>query len=390
MTILLILNDTDFKKDDALKVLQDYTEREDLIIKYSFDKAKEFISNRIISKEQNHIDCIISDWKVDNEKAESLNQWLKNSDETYSKKNFKISSIPYILIEDRVEQSTFISSNFSSTISGFPTNTRSIHNSILVSIKSWRSNLSNDLELIGLDPITQEIYPQHRAQFISYYKLSVLSRSFVDDKSKNLNYNWFNQDSPKINIANEIFYSKMKLMDRKPVRLMEKEFHDFFLTHPTFLKGDNFIRSVYEPHLYLEKSRRYNEPDFINIPFDYSLRNPEIVEVKRHTQRFLWKNKKQLLAKARKSFEQVKRYKDYFNSKNNSNLYQIKKYLNSLFNDYEFGLLMGSYEEKEENEDLLNELKMEFDFGDINLITYDELLNKHIRLCNRLNNFYKA
>ena len=37
--------------------------------------------------------------------------------------------------------------------------------------------------------------------------------------------------------------------------------------------------------------------------------------------------------------------------------------------------------------DLISRLKKEFDFDDIKLVTYEELLDKHVRLCNRLNEF---
>ena len=189
--------------------------------------------------------------------------------------------------------------------------------------------------------------------------------------------------------SNAIFYEEMKLMTKKPIKLMEKKFHDFFRANPTYLRGENFKDFVYEPHLYIGNTMKYNEPDFINVPFLYSLRNPEIFEVKRHTQRFFWKHREKMLSKARKSFEQVKRYKEYFQSKNKSNSLNIEKYLHKLYAQYEYSLLMGTSEEKEEKEDLLNELKNEFEFNDIKLFTYDDLLAKHIRLCNRLNNFYK-
>ena len=69
------------------------------------------------------------------------------------------------------------------------------------------------------------------------------------------------------------------------------------------------------------------------------------------------------------------------------NQYYIKYYLGELYSSYEYTLLMGSNEEKQEHEDLIEQLKSDFDFEDINLLTYEELLERHINLCNRLDEF---
>lgn len=57
------------------------------------------------------------------------------------------------------------------------------------------------------------------------------------------------------------------------------------------------------------------------------------------------------------------------------------------YESYEYTLLMGSKNEKEEQESLIDKLKHDFDFQEINLITYEELLEQHIRLCDRLDEF---
>jgi hypothetical protein len=48
---------------------------------------------------------------------------------------------------------------------------------------------------------------------------------------------------------------------------------------------------------------------------------------------------------------------------------------------------MGSRDEKLEHQDLIEKLKCDFDFTDIKLLTYEELLERHIRLCDRLYEF---
>ncbi len=72
-------------------------------------------------------------------------------------------------------------------------------------------------------------------------------------------------------------------------------------------------------------------------------------------------------------------------SQNPQNHYYIKKYLGQLYDSYNYTLLRGSKDEKREHEDLISRLKSDFD--DINLMTYEELLDRHINLCNRLEEF---
>ncbi len=383
MTILFISNNTKFTRDEALKTFEPYTENNDFHHYYSLSKAKDFLLKNLITKNK-HLDFIVADWNFAGRNSKELLNWLRNSTSIYSSSNFQIKSLPFLLIEDKQNQSATISDGFDGVIENFPNNTRDLKFKIGYCIKDWRTNIADDLELIGLDPKTQLSYSGHRKSFISYYKLKVLSREFVDEKSKLSNYIWTNPNTNHLEESNYAFEKKMKLNRNRPSKYLEKEFHDFFNENPTFIKGENFETPLYEKHLYINKSRKYNEPDFINKPLDHAIRNPEIFEVKRHTQRIIWKNKDKLLSHAKKSFKQVIRYKNYFETPNIYHQSQIEKYLGRIYKNYEYTLLLGSSEEKRFNQDLIEELKADFNFDEINLVTYDELLKKHIRLCDRL------
>jgi hypothetical protein len=386
MTILFISNQSNLTKEEALKIFQPYTEEKDFHYFKSLSKAKDFLTNKLIEKDK-HLDFIISDWKFQNDNSKTILNWIRNSLENYSSNNFQLKSIPFLLIEDRENQSATISDGFDAVIENFPNNYINLKHNITNSIRKWRTSFADDLELIGLDPKNKTNYSNHRKTFIAYYKLKVLSKTFVDKKSNSLNYIWTDFDYTNLVDSNERFEKKMKQTLIKPTKYLEKEFHDFLRDNPTFVKGENFNKLLYEKHLYINNTRRYNEPDFINKPFDYAIRYPEIFEVKRQSQRLFWKNKDKLLSKAKKGFEQVVRYKKYMESKNEANEYFIKKYLDKVYNQYEYTLLMGSSEEKRYNENLIEELKTDFNFTEVNLVTYEDLLHKHIRLCERLNEF---
>lgn len=389
MKILYISNRYQANISEAIGWFKPYCEPDDLRLDTSIEDAKVFLSNEIIGR-QKHLDLIITDWNFISGNARGLIDWLRNSEVNYSSENFQIRALPIILIEDESQQSTVISEGFNAVISAFPDRYR-MDTAIKSTIKDWRYGIAHDLDLIGLDPQTQRIYPGHRSAFLSYYRLKVLSRAFVDNKSKRLNYLWTSSEIGSINDSNQAFYEKMHRTLRYPPKYLEKEFHDFFIDNPTFLKGENYSWTgkdmLYERHFYKNGTRQYDEPDFINKPYAYSLSKPEIFEIKRQSQRLFRHRKDSFLSKAKKSFEQVKRYKAYMTSTDPRHQYYVRYHLGELYDDYNYTLLMGSVNEKKENEDLLRQLREDFDFEDINLITYEELLDRHIRLCNRLNQF---
>lgn len=387
MKVVFITSKKATSTEEALKWFQFYCDdMQDLRIYRTLESAKDFLKDVITH--QQHIDFIVTDWQFGTKNSKLLLDWIRNSEETYSDSNFMFRKIPVLLIEDSRSQSKSISVGYDSVIVDFPGNQIQFRNAVKNAVKDWRYLLADDLELIGLNPQNQEIIYNHRSTFISYHKLKIISRKFVDLKGK-LNYIWTNPNLLVLNQSNETFDTKMRRII-KP-KNEEKDIHDFFRDSPTFVKGEDYVRTIeemlYEKHFYYGNgSRRYDEPDFLNKPQTYSLRNPEIFEVKLQKQRLLTYQHNRLLYNARKSFKQVQRYKSYFTSNDPNHQYYIKLYLGQLYPTYDYSLLMGSQEEKFEHLNLIEKLKNE-DFDDIKLITYGELLDKHVRLCNRLDEF---
>lgn len=391
MKVLYISNRKSITIEESLKWFQFYCEKsEDLYLYQSLNKAKEFLSKEIIEPKK-HLDFIVTDWQFGNSNAKPLLSWIRQSEEEYSAQNFYFRSLPVLLIEDITNQSATISDGFDAIIQDFPTNTLKIKHSIKNAIKTWRYSLADDLDLIGLDPKTQRIYSNQRSNFISYYKLKILTRNFVYNKSKRLNYIWTNEKSKELYDSSAKFLDKMNSTIRNPPKYLEKEIHDFFIQNPTFIKGEDFstanLEMIYEKHFYKNGTRSYDEPDFVNKPYSYALRSPEVFEVKRQSQKFLTHKTDRFLSKTKKSFEQVIRYKEYFESENPLHQNYVKQHLGEIFSSYEYTLLMGSKNEKEEQRYLIEKLQSDFDFQEFNLITYEELLEQHIRLCDRLDEF---
>lgn len=385
MRVLFISNRIQAEKTEILTWFQYYCEPSDLFINTNLEDARDFLIKQVIGLNK-HIDFIITDWLFQGGNSKSILNWIRESNENYSSNNFQFRSIPVLLIED--QKNPTISEGFDGIVSDFPNNQTKLNSTLQSSIKHWRSSLADDLDLIGLDPITQKTYPSYRANFISYYKLKVLSRDFVDKKSKNLNYIWTNNRIELLNHSNDLFIREMRRLARNRPKYLEKEIHRFLIENPTFIKGEDYSIAdmLYEKHLYKNGKRNYDEPDFMNKPHDYAFSPPEIFEVKRQSQKII-SRRQSFIYNAKKSFEQMKRYKTYFDSDNPQNQYYIQRYLGSIHESYKYTLLMGSKSEKEEHIDLIDRLRSELDFKEINLLTYEELLERHVRLCNRMANF---
>lgn len=390
MQIVFISSDRWRNKSDVTSILQDYCEDKTLHYYNDLNSAKAFLTKDVLLN-NTHIDCVITDWRFGNTTANTLQQWVRESTNVYSDSNFQFSSLPMLVIEDTDEQNSKIREGFNEVIIEFP-NRHRLGQAMRKTIREWRSTIANELDMIGLDPRTQRGDLRHRQAFISYYRLKVLSRQFVDNHSKKLNYIWTDNRHSELIHANEEFYDKISNRGKKQPRQLEKEFHTIFNRFPSFVKGEDFETSkdgmLYEKHLYKEKnSRSYNEVDFLNKPRSYSLRDPEIFEIKRHTQQIFNINRNDFYAKSKRAFRQVLRYRDYFTSNDPYKQQFVKKFLGNLSDNYDFTLLMGMRDEKLEHEYFLEKLKDDPDFAAVNLLTYSELLDKHVKLCNRLADF---
>lgn len=331
MKILYISNRKPIAKEEALKWFQFYCEKpEDLYLHQNLKSAKDFLLKEVIEAKK-HLDFIVTDWQFLNSNSKTLLNWIRQSDEFYSGNNFLFRSLPVILIEDKSKQSASISDGFDAVIQDFPTNSLKIKYSIKDAIKTWRYSLAEDLDLIGLDPKTQIIYTNHRSNFISYYKLKILTRNFVDNKSKRLNYIWTNEKSKSLYESSNKFLDKMNSTLKNPPKYLEKEIHDFFRSNPTFIKGEDFSTSnaemIYEKHFYKNGTRKYDEPDFVNKPYTYALRSPEIFEIKRQSQKILTVKNDRFLSKTKKVSNKLRDIKTILNQK----VHYIKNTLNSIW-----------------------------------------------------------
>jgi len=99
----LLISEAIIDIEQYLKMyLGDYIDNEsDVIIKQTVSNAKIFVERSLIEN-QKHIDFIIADFYSDHfyQKYIYLAQWLRESNYTYSNKNFKLSALPLFIMNN--------------------------------------------------------------------------------------------------------------------------------------------------------------------------------------------------------------------------------------------------------------------------------------------------
>lgn len=398
----LLISETLIDPEQYLKMYDgDYIEHQsDVLIKYSVEEAKVVIENELIEK-QKHFDFIIADFKTDKfyQEYSALTQWLRESSHTYSDKNFKLSSLPVFLMNnmlglERLYYSTLdgeIESIFDGLVYKQPDYKRigTSNNSLAKGIDRWLDKLKSDIDDLDLDANSDYTKVNLRIFNARSYKLRVLSHLFIKNK-KPLDYLWIGNSLQIIESTADMLIKLLKTYHQNPSLRNEKQIHEFLKTYSHLLKSENFYKSIYEQHFYHQNSMKYEEVDFFNVAHKYSINVHELFEVKLPNQRFFSKKDLNVLKPAQKYFHQIgTKYHNYFS--NNTNFEEIRtklyKHDVSIDNlDFQYSLLMGTDEDKQQNLSGLNTYMSTLK-GDVRLLTYDDLIKRHHYLHLRVTRF---
>lgn len=203
------------------------------------------------------------------------------------------------------------------------------------------------------------------------HKLDILSENYVQFP-RSLDYLWFGKNLNKIDISLNELDDLLKRTERNKNLRIEKEFHKYFLKNSGIIKIDKYSVSNYEKQLYYRNSKRYIEPDFINIPHNYYLGLSEVFEIKNPNQN-IFKKDQTLYSNTVKAIKQVnKKYYGYLNDRDNKE--EVKRKLGDFIHSFDYTLLIGRKGSKEENQFNLQKLINE---SKINIITYDDLVERY-------------
>lgn len=397
----ILINDIETNYQSYRDIFNNYGyERNELIFRNSFESTKEFLLEQL-QKAGGHIDLIITneitEKKQDVLKANEL-LFLKNTLTTsFSKRNFRISSIPIILYSNRESKVVFLN-NFDSIVKK---DNLGNHLYFLSEcerlIKDWRRKVLADLDILELkftdlnnfqNSKKYETYIRRVSKnAIDYFatKTQLLSLEFIESPCL-LKYDWLLLEGNKIEQAIYNFIDTYKNHQKYDSKNGERGIlHEFFKRNKTILLRDSYVDMEYELKLNELDTTNSEQCDFI-LKTEYpDFLNTTFFEVKKEDVNFyVKKNTKrpQMSSAFLSHLKQVWGYKEF--AENPLNEVELAKKLNYETQNFDFILLAGRKDEKEEVKETF-EKEIDRMFNGINVITYEELEEVNIGYLERFN-----
>ncbi len=398
----ILINDFEDTREHYIKTFRSFGyEDNELIFTQSFEASREFIETHL-EKKKLHIDLIItSDSKEVGSnvlKSHELCFFKNNLTTSFSKNNFRICSIPTILYSQNETKSSEFQSNFNSIVQK---NEYGEHKYFITEcervIRDWRKLLYSDLETleVKLDQLPQFVNSDY---FKKYYfkkisnnadhyfanKTKIVSQEFIKLPSP-LNYDWVVLTNKEIERAILKYIDTYKNHEKYDRKNNERTvLHDFFNKHRTILLRDTYSDMEYELNLNELKAKNSEECDFI-LKTEYpDFLNTTFFEVKKEDVTFyVKKNTKrpQISAPFLSHLQQIYGYKEYTENPNHKVELDSKLYPTQ---NFDFVLLAGRLEEKEEMKDLF-EPHVNRMFDGVKVITYEELEEVNTNYLDKFN-----
>jgi hypothetical protein len=400
--VRILINDFENYRNEYIEIFVSFGyEKNELIFCQTFEQTKDFIVNQL-EKNKLHIDLIITNdsnngYSANLLKSSELAFFIRSLTTSFSKKNFRISSIPLILYSKN-------ETKLSEDILGFnriiQKNTLGNHqyfiNQCERAIKNWRKSILEDLDILDIP-----IESLHNFIFSKYYQIhyskrilncpeyhfahstSIVSLEFIRCP-QSLNYDWLSIKEENIEEALEKYsetYKRHKKYDR---RNNERTIlHKFFNENKIILLRDTFVDIQYETNLYEANGVLSEECDFI-LKTDFpEYLNTTFFEVKKEDVKFFSNvNRKRpsLNRKFQDHLDQIWQYKKF--SQNESNYNEIEYKLGYRTNHFDYVLLAGRDEEKAEFQELFQE-KMKDHYDGITVMTFEELEDTNVNYLNK-------
>lgn len=379
---LLVISDS--KDHDRFKLqLRDFCEPSSILILESIDRAQEFINEQIV-KYQLPLDLILIYSNVNKRSANDFRDFIRNDyQRTFSKKDFNINTIPLILIVEKdFNKSSFNNYNLTLDDIGLDRLNLLTHDFSNV-VKKWRRMVLDELSNLGIRFNSGIIdYSYYLRNKNSFRPTKIISQNFKSFPRK-LNYYWLDYNKQQIEKSIDEFIRMLKHSETIGKKGEEKSYHRFFNANQSFLVRDSYSKHWYEPRLY-KNSTEFEEPDYTlkpNFTFETDL---TLLEVKLPNENFVTQSKFHTSPKSKlmRHIFQVNDYKDYLES--NQNLEQINKTFGYIPKNIDYNILIGRQKDKDENIYNIKKRMRQMGQNDLNLMTYDELLEYQVKFFERM------
>lgn len=399
----ILINDFKSSEETYKNIFKTYQyEENELIFCDSFSKTKSFIIEQLENKKL-HIDAIITNESsaevIDSLKASKILNFRNQFNTSYSKGNFRISSIPVILYTDIETRGTVAPDIWQAVIQK---NKEGQHDYFISEfenvVRTWRKRLVTDLENLEilnknlLNFHQSSFYKTHYKQSISknfeaYFllKTSVVSKEFIKLPSP-LIYDWLIVKRGEIEEAimkfNKTYNQHIKYDRKNNERTI---LHKFFNKNKMILLRDAYVGLDYEKNLFDLNEKTNEECDYIlKTEFPEFLKTT-FFEVKKEDVTFYVKKKTkrpQLSSNYLSHLEQVWRYKEY--AENTKNQPELEAKIGYKTENFDHILLAGRLEEKLEMKDKFSS-DLNRMFNGIEVITYEELEELNIDYFDKFN-----
>ena len=389
----ILINDKAENKERMIAIFKHGGyERNNLVFVHNYEEYKTFVENQLINN-QAELDLIITNNHLSDGynalKAQALLFHKNTIDEAYSNGHFRISSIPIILFSHADNKSELQGLGFDAIVK----DNESHQHAYLVQkveeiIRSWRQKLITDLDNIGLKPgaysyfknkTISQLYHHnygHNYQRTFYNSTCILSKEFIANPT-HLHYKWLQKNFASTFEAQIEAFGKMFRYHVKYDRNNNERtiLHRHINDNTELLKRGAFSDIAYELQL---KEKGDNEKQIC----DYLLKTdmPELLattffEVKKETVQLLAnKHRKhpKLSEEVNRHLEQLDDYQLYTEVAENSG--ELARKIGYGTKNYNFQLLAGRLEEKEEFLDLFNS-KLQRRFKGIEVFTFEDFEN---------------
>jgi len=400
--VRIVINDFERNREGYINTFRSFGyEENELIFCQGFTQTKEFIVSQL-ERKQLHIDLIITndsreEYLYDVLSCHELSFFKNTLTSSFSKKNFRISSIPIILYSKNETREKNDVLGFTSIVKkNSSDNYKYFIGQCESAIKCWRKEIIEDLDFleIPIDSLRSFVHSQYylnqytkrilkSPEFHFAQSTKILSLEFIKYPGV-LNYDWLTIKEEFIEEAIEKFsetYKRHKKYDR---RNNERNIlHNFFNKNKIVLLRDTYVDLQYETNLYEVDGVRSEECDFI-LKTDFpEYLNTTFFEVKKENVKF-FSNKKRKRPSLNRKFEdhldQIWKYKKY--SQNVDNHDEIGSKIGYRTNRFDYILLAGRNEEKEEFQELFSQ-KLEDHFNGITVMTFEDLENSNLSYLNK-------
>jgi hypothetical protein len=359
-----------------------------------------FLLTNILLERKGHLDLIIiDDYELNipcttetflysdvnmNNCINAIDFIRNNSNETYSNSNYYLRNIPLIKICREYDDVTYNEKSYIYFDHCLDLHVDTyLEIAVSKAIAFTRDLIISDLKTLGM--MSDNKYHLIKTNFALYHydnDLRILSKSYIE-KQKQLNLYWFEYPLEEVGDAINR-YLEMVSMSRKFNYREELKIHYFFRQNPYFILRDKYSNYYYGKELVRRDGEPSIKPDFILKPSEFNQnKKTEIFEIKLPDEGIVKKKRfhQNFYTEFWEHLVQVKDYQDYFQLPDvNAEIFNKLGYLPT---DYLFTLLVGGSENKEQNRNILSKLSRQFNLQDINILTYDELLDYQIRYFER-------